>query len=144
MTGKKDPPVPDCKLTIHARGLSGRTQAFTLILDEKDTSKIQWYEKEFPITPGKHSARVQYLFIKTNTVDFHLEKGSNIKLSWGASLKFLLIPVFMGLLGASSLLLPRNPETYLFMAGIITLAMPLMLAILVFMPGMLYTLEIEN
>lgn len=124
--------------------MSGWTTPFTFILNEKEVGQVGSSEKEFPVVPGKYTARVQYLVVRTNTIDLDLKKGDEIKISWGVSLKFMLIPLIMALIGVFAVFLPVNRESFLALAGLMTIGAPFILFSFFFMPGFLYNLKIEE
>ncbi len=124
--------------------MSGRTSPFAFILNEKEVGQLGSSEKEFPVVPGKHAARVQYLVVRTNTIDFELKKGEEIKLSWGVSLKFMLLPMIMAFTGLLPLFLPKNIESYKMIAGMFTIGAPFLLFGFFFLPGFLFNLKIEE
>lgn len=140
----KEPPSAECKIIVNARGMSGRTSPFTFILNEKEIGQVTAQEKEFPVVPGKYTARVQYLVVRSNSIEFELKKGEQIKLSWGVSLKFMLIPLIMALVSLFPLLMPKNIESFMAISGIFTIGAPFLLFAFFFLPGFLFNLRIEE
>ncbi len=133
----------EAKVIISPRNITGKTTAFSFIVDDVNLGEVSAYEKEFELKKGDHSAHVQYMFMKSNSVRFHLEKGETAKLNWGVSLKFLFIPVILGLFSAVITALPLNPESIAVLSLVVSVVMPFVLIAIIILPGTLFTINIE-
>lgn len=133
----------EAKIVVEPGGFAGKNTTFALILDERKRGEVSGFQKEFGIEPGHHSARLEYAFLKSNTVLFEVKTGSKIKLTWGISLKIFLIPVVFTLLGMILVFLPYNP-TLMMVAGVSFVVLtPIIMLGFVLTPGMIYKFKVE-
>ncbi len=133
----------EAKIVVEPGGLAGKNTTFALILDERKRGEVSGYQKEFAVDPGHHSARLEYAFLKSNTIVFEVKTGSEIKLTWGISLKIFLIPIVFMLLGMILVFLPYNPTLMMVAGASFVVLTPIIMLGFVLTPGMLYKLKME-
>jgi hypothetical protein len=133
----------EAKIVVEPGGLAGKNTKFALILDERKRGEVSGYQKEFGIEPGHHTARIEYAYIKSNTIAFEVKSGSEIKLTWGFSLKIVMIPIVFTFLGMILVFLPYNPTVMMVAGASFVVLTPIIMLGFVLTPGMLYKLKME-
>ncbi len=133
----------EAKIVVEPGGLAGKSTTFALILDERKRGEVSGYQNEFAVEPGHHTARLEYAFLKSNTIAFDVKTGGEIKITWGISLKIILVPIALALMSAILIVLPYNP-TVLMISGVSFMVLtPIIMLYVALAPGMIYKLKME-
>lgn len=132
----------DAKIVVVPTGLSRLQVPFSLIIDERRRGEVSASKTEFAVEPGHHTARIEYVFVKSNTISFDAKNGGEVKIAWQVTFKLLLLPVLFLACAGALMMIPYNPTVMLYAGGAFAIFMPIISIAALVAPGMLYVLKV--
>ncbi len=126
---------------VSATNLYTRNMDFSFVVDEEVMGKLNNRKKEFSLPIGRHTARLQYYLLKSNTVEFNVNEDRDTRLSWGLGLKSLFIPAILAITAGSLSLKMSEAEAMKILIPLFIGCMIVNLILLVKAPGFFVSLK---
>lgn len=118
--------------------------SFQLKIDGRNVGEVAGYEREYAVDPGSHFAEVRFVFVRTNQVNFNIERGGEVRLVCSPNYWIALLPLFIMLIFLILSLIPFSPTAMLYIGGALMILLPVFVIVIVLKPGMLVKLGIEK
>lgn len=129
---------------IKATNLYTRGGSFSLFVDDQDMGKVDSRQKFFDLPAGRHQARMQFFFLKTNTVEFTAIENEETTITWGLNPISLIHPVFLIFIGASIVNNMGKEKAMPYLIPMAILAIIIIAINLVKMPGLFVSIKVQS
>ncbi len=134
----------DSTVIIQATNLHSRGGHFSLFVDDEDMGKVDSRQKIFSLSAGRHQARLEFLFLKTNTVEFTAIENEDTVITWGLHPISLIHPVFVIFIGAGMVNTMGKEKAMPYLVPMAILAMIIIFINMTKVPGLFVQIKVKS